>query len=168
LDQTEYCTPPRLYQKLNEEFRFTLDPASTDKNHLAPRWFTKLDNGLRQPWNNESVFVNPPYGRGLTDKWVKKAYFAARRHCATVVLLLPVKADTDWFHRYIMRANEIRFIRGRVSHFDDQGKQTDTGFFASMIVVFRPFETAHGPIFSSYRWRKVHARTRRKPNVLSN
>jgi hypothetical protein len=146
LDQTEYCTPPRLYQKLNEEFRFTLDPASTDKNHLAPRWFTKLDNGLRQPWNNESVFVNPPYGRGLTDKWVKKAYF----------------------HRYIMRANEIRFIRGRVSHFDDQGKQTDTGFFASMIVVFRPFETAHGPIFSSYRWRKVHARTRRKPNVLSN
>ena len=35
------ATPQDFYNKLNEEFSFTLDPCATDENHKCDRYFTK-------------------------------------------------------------------------------------------------------------------------------
>lgn len=75
------------------------------------------------------VYCNPPYGKVIAD-WVKKAAESK----TLVVMLLPVRTDTKWFHEYIYGKAEIRFIRGRL-HFND-GKPSAP--FPSMIVVFRP------------------------------
>ena len=75
------------------------------------------------------MFCNPPYGRGISA-WVEKA--CKEKDC-TVVMLLPAKTDTKWFHDYIYQKAEIRFIRGRL-HYNDA---KDTAPFPSMIVVFR-------------------------------
>ena len=58
----EYITPSWLYDELNKRFHFTLDPCTSADNPLnAPKLYTKQDDGLKQSWANESVYVNPPY-----------------------------------------------------------------------------------------------------------
>lgn len=76
--------------------------------------------------------MNPPYGRQIGN-WVKKATEAAAARKATVVCLLPARTDTAWWHDYVMKANEIRLIRGRLKFGDGKGSAP----FPSAIVVFR-------------------------------
>lgn len=128
----DWATPQEFFDRLNEEFRFTLDPCANEKNHKCDRYYTKEQDGLRQPWDGERVFCNPPYGRGIGD-WVKKAREAAERN-ALVVLLLPARTDTRWFHDWIYGQSEIRFLRGRLRF----GGAANSAPFPSMVVVFRP------------------------------
>lgn len=78
----------------------------------------------------ERVYCNPPYGREL-PKWVKKCYEESSH--ATIVMLIPARTDTSYFHDYIYHKAEIRFIRGRLK-FND-GKLGAP--FPSMVVIFR-------------------------------
>jgi len=63
----EWSTPQDLYDKLNEEFRFTVDVAASDDNHKTAFYYTEDENGLVQDWSEESVWCNPPYGRGIKE-----------------------------------------------------------------------------------------------------
>ena len=123
----EWSTPQHFFDKLNEEFSFTLDPCANDTNHKCKKYFTKMENGLLQDWDDEIVFCNPPYGREI-GKWVKKAAESK----ATVVMLLPARTDTKWFHDYIYEKAEIRFIKGRLKF----GEAQNSAPFPSMVVIF--------------------------------
>lgn len=68
----EWETPLELYTRLNERFKFTLDPCSTKENHLCDKYYTKEENGLCKSRKNETVFVNPPYSK--IKQWVEKCY----------------------------------------------------------------------------------------------
>ena len=72
----EWETPKDFFDKLDAEFHFTLDPASTDENAKCKKHYTIKENGLLQDWTGETVFCNPPYGREL-PKWIKKAHESA-------------------------------------------------------------------------------------------
>ena len=74
----EWATPQNRFDELNNEFKFTLDPCATPENAKCPKFFTKEQDGLRQNWNDEIVFCNPPYGRKIKD-WIKKASEAVGR-----------------------------------------------------------------------------------------
>ena len=113
-------TPKAVYQTLDAEFGFDFDPCPTNP---------KFD-GLSIDWGGVN-FVNPPYGRQIF-KWIEKGYEEYQKG-KTVVFLIPSRTDTKWWHDFIMKANEIRFIRGRLK-FDD-GKSPAP--FPSAIVVFR-------------------------------
>ena len=76
--------------------------------------------------------MNPPYGRKI-GAWVQKAYESAHSG-ALVVCLLPARSDTEWFHRYVTRASEVRFLRGRLRF----GGGEHPAPFPSVVVVFRP------------------------------
>lgn len=65
------------------------------------------------------MFCNPPYGREI-GKWVQKAYEEAQGG-TPIVLLIPARTDTSYFHDYIYGKAEIRFIRGRLRFTDDDG-----------------------------------------------
>lgn len=125
----EWATPKKVFDSLNEEFHFTLDPCCTHENAKCERHFTKEDDGLSKDWGGQVVFCNPPYGREL-PKWVKKCYDESRH--ADVVMLIPARTDTRWFHDYIYGKAEIRFVKGRLK-FND-GKQPAP--FPSMIVIY--------------------------------
>ncbi len=117
---TEYETPGWLFEELNREFQFTLDPCSTKDNAKCQRFFTTDDNGLLKDWGHDRVFMNPPYGREIRD-WLRKALNASRAG-ALVVCLLPARTDTSWWHEYAMRG-EIRFIEGRLRFKTPKGKE---------------------------------------------
>ena len=75
------------------------------------------------------MFCNPPYGRKIGE-WVRKGYEEAKRG-AFVVMLLPARTDTQWFHDYCLNG-EIRFIKGRLRF----GGSKQNAPFPSMVVVF--------------------------------
>lgn len=137
-ESEEWATPKKLFDELNEEFFFTLDPCATKENAKCERYYTKADDGLSKSWRNERVFCNPPYGRTIS-KWVEKA---AREvmNGAFVVLLIPARTDTAYFHDHIYKKHEIRFLRGRL-HFNDSKNSAP---FPSMVVVMRNKEEGNG------------------------
>ena len=125
----EWATPQDVFDKLNAEFHFTLDPCSTDQNAKCAKHYTKEQNGLAQDWTGENVFCNPPYGREL-PKWIKKC---SELRGGVAVMLIPARTDTAAFHDYIYGKAEIRFIRGRLKF----GGSKNSAPFPSMVVVFR-------------------------------
>lgn len=127
-----WSTPNDFYSRLNKEFSFTLDPCADETNHKCEKYFTKDDNGLAQSWRGYTVFCNPPYGKGIKE-WVKKSYEESRDKHTVVVMLIPARTDTAWFHEYIYGKAEIRFIRGRLKF----GDSNNSAPFPSMVVVFR-------------------------------
>lgn len=129
----EWCTPQSLFDALNTEFGFTLDPCSTANNAKCNKFYTILEDGLSRDWTKDRVFMNPPYGREI-GKWIKKAYETARGG-GLVVCLIPSRTDTAWWHDYCEKG-EVRFVRGRI-YFTSQ-KGTGPAPFPSAIVIFRP------------------------------
>jgi len=127
----EWATPQDFFDKLNQEFHFTLDPCCTHENAKCKKHFTLSENGLIQDWRGESVFCNPPYGR-QTKEWVKKAYEESQKENTTVVMLLPCRPDVSYFHDYILPYAEIRFVRGRLKF----GGSKNSAPFPSMVVTF--------------------------------
>lgn len=129
----DWETPPEVFEKLDAEFHFTLDPCAEPETAKCAKFYTKEDDGLSKSWAGETVFCNPPYGRQIS-KWVKKC--AEEGAHATVVMLIPARTDTGWFHDYVYHKAEIRFLRGRL-HFLCGGVDIGRNPFPSMVVVFR-------------------------------
>lgn len=128
----EWATPQSFFNTLNEEFHFDLDPCSTHDNAKCEKHYTIEEDGLSQDWGGRRVFCNPPYGKEL-PKWVEKCYYESKKPNTLVVMLIPVRTDTNYFHRFINgKVKDIRFIKGRL-HFNDSKTPAP---FPSMVVVF--------------------------------
>lgn len=106
----EWETPQDLFDKLNAEFRFTLDVASTHENAKCSSHFTKEDDGLIQEWAGV-CWCNPPYGREM-PRWIRKARQEAEARKVVTVMLIPSRTNTGWWHDEVMKG-EVRFVRGR-------------------------------------------------------
>ena len=113
-----WSTPKDVYAALHQEFNFNDDPCPL--NGVG---------GLDRPWGGVT-FVNPPYSK-IKD-WCKKAY-QEYLNGKTVVMLIPSRTDTKYWHEYIMKASEIRFIKGRLKF----GDAKNSAPFPSCIVVFK-------------------------------
>ena len=133
----EWGTPQDLYDQLNTEFNFTLDPCATKENAKCKKYYTKENNGLTLSWQGETVFCNPPYGREI-KLWVEKCYYEYTLNKTKIVMLIPSRTDTAYFHKYIYNRQkiEIRFIRGRIKFVGEQ-KGSGSAPFPSMIVIFK-------------------------------
>lgn len=124
-------TPQDFFNELDAEFKFDVDVCATNSNTKCTTYYTKEQDGLSMDWGGV-CWCNPPYGREI-GKWVEKAYSSSAGG-ALVVMLLPARTDTKWFHKYIYGKAEIRFIKGRLKF----GESTNSAPFPSMIVIFRP------------------------------
>lgn len=127
----EWETPQDFFDRLNQEFHFTLDAAATDENAKCERYFMTAKDGLAQSWHGETVWLNPPYGRAV-GKWIEKARLEAENG-ATVVCLIPARTDTRYFHEHCFKG-EVRFVRGRLKF----GGSKNSAPFPSAVVIFRP------------------------------
>lgn len=116
----EWKTPRAVYQILDAEFRFDFDPCP-----INPEF-----DGLSIEWG-QSNFVNPPYGREI-QKWIKKGYEEYLKG-KTVVFLIPSRTCSRYWHDYCMKADEIRFIKGRLRF----GNAKHNAPFPSAIIVFK-------------------------------
>ena len=126
----DWATPQHLFDQLDRQFHFTLDPCASPENAKCKLFFTEKENGLAQSWVGHTVFMNPPYGREIKD-WVKKAWLSGVKENTTVVCLLPARTDTKWFHKYCIQG-EVWFLKGRLKF----GGSENSAPFPSMVVIF--------------------------------
>lgn len=120
-----WATPPDVYRALYDEFKFTCDP--------CPLMFER--NGLIMDWIG-SIYCNPPYSniKGFLEKGRDEL---ANGNAEVIVYLIPSRTDTKWFHEYCMKADEIRFLRGRLKF----GDAKNNAPFPSMVVIFNREQT---------------------------
>ena len=132
-ETVEWETPRSFFDPINFMYDLTLDVCATPENAKCRRFFTKADNGLLKPWFGERVWMNPPYGRTETLRWVRKAYL--ERNCAEMIIgLVPSRTDTQWFHKYIWGvANSVHFIEGRLKF----GGSVNAAPFPSLLFIYR-------------------------------
>ena len=128
----DWETPQEIFDSLNSLYHFTLDAAAADDNYKCEKHYTATDSGLNHSWGGETVWLNPPYGRQL-KQWVRKAWEESQKPGTKVVLLLPARTDTKWFHDYCMKGICI-FIKGRL-YFGRNG-WTGRAPFPSLICIF--------------------------------
>ena len=127
----EWATPDDFFRELNKEFCFNLDPCASHENHKCNTYYTVDNDGLSRSWGGCRVFCNPPYSE--IDKWVEKAYRESRQDNTLIVLLIPARTDTRYFHNFIYQRAEIRFVKGRLKF----GQSKNSAPFPSMVVIFR-------------------------------
>jgi len=123
----KWATPPELYKKLDEEFKFDFDPCPIE-------WKEGDVDGLSVDWGASS-FVNPPYSK--VALWIKKAHKEWKKG-KKVVMLINAVTDTLAFHEYIYNQAELRFIKGRIKFIDvtDPEKKAPSPK-PSMLVIFK-------------------------------
>lgn len=67
----EWATPHKLFDELNAEFGFTLDPCATPENAKCERFLTKDQDGLSQPWGGRQYFVTLRMASNCLSGWRK-------------------------------------------------------------------------------------------------
>jgi hypothetical protein len=111
LEPEEWFTPPEIFEALG--LVFDLDVASPGQGKCfvpALHVYTKVDDGLAQPWFG-LVWNNPPYGnrRGQVP-WLKR-FFAH----GSGIALVAARTSADWFHDVVVPAAELLcFTDGKI------------------------------------------------------
>jgi phage N-6-adenine-methyltransferase len=147
-------TPPEVFDPLDAEFHFDLDAAATKENAKCKRFISPGEDALmKDTWIKKgTIWLNPPYGRNVIEHWLGKAFQQCLLYPVTIVCLIPASTDTIWWHRFVMKAYEIRFVRGRIK-FELRKKKHNTPLFPSAIIVFKqPLEPGkyYQPIVSTF------------------
>jgi phage N-6-adenine-methyltransferase len=144
----DWETPDNLFEAYNERYHFVLDAAANQINHKCGVWFGPggiHEDALIVSWQpfleHGSIWLNPPYSRGLQSKFIRKAAVERDEYAiakggwdatSKIVCLLPARTDTKLFHEIIFPNAHIEFLKGRVKF-----KGAAAGApFPSMIVVF--------------------------------
>lgn len=122
----KWTTPKWLYEQLNKEFQFDYDPCPID--------YDKSFDGRETEWGARN-YVNPPYKE--LESWLKKGHEEYKKD-KLVCFLLPVYSDTDWFHEYIPKATELRFIKERIKCGDCTEHARFPAPFPSCVAIFIP------------------------------
>ena len=136
----EWETPLSLYRRLDDIYHFTGDACCTTENKKHDNHHTKEQDAITRDWFTVT-FCNPPYSniRGF----VKKAYDESLSG-KIIIVLIPARTDTRYFHEYCMKASELIFITGRLQ-FDnrtlpswkaDGTHKRSSAPFPSIVVVF--------------------------------
>jgi phage N-6-adenine-methyltransferase len=136
-------TPQSFFDKLNTEFRFTLDAAASATNAKCARYYTKEDNALMQPWSDR-VWCNPPYSATMTPAFMQKAS-TERNNCQIIVILVPARTSTQWWRDTVWdgelakRGVTVRFPpRLKNDKRNHPSKSEKRWPFPCALVIFRP------------------------------
>ena len=124
-------TPMWLYDWLDWQYKFDLDAAASRINNKHYRYISQ--DALYKEWKGTSVFIHIPQVRSIGD-WVRKAWQESSSE-KTVVMLLPVRTDTAWFHEYCTMADTLIYLRGRLEAIHKTEPIGICGF-PHMVVVF--------------------------------
>jgi len=117
----DWYTPKWIFDDLGIEF--DLDPCHPKERIPwipVKKYYSLEDNGLRSPWFG-NVWLNPPYGRETTD-WLKKMH-----DYRNGIALVFARTDCRWYHDYVVNADGLLFLKGRVKFVDGLGITKGSG-----------------------------------------
>lgn len=131
-EKHDWETPEELFLGLHKRYNFEIDLAANERNAKLGTFFSVENDAFRHHWNLTS-WLNPPYGRQIVN-WIQRAYDQSRVHASTIVVLMPARTDTMYFHDFVMKSRKIYFIKGRLTFVGADHPAP----FPSMVVEFSP------------------------------
>lgn len=132
----EWYTPPHVVAALELARNFGLDPAASPLQpfRTARRYYTKADNGLVMPWDDEDCYVNPPYSLLLFQQFLAKLAAHGRG-----LLLTFARTDTDAFHTHVWPVcDAVFFFRHRLCFYTPAGTRGGRARDRSMLCAYGP------------------------------
>lgn len=152
-----YETPPELFSAINRVFRFSVDAAASEENHLCRNYFTEERSALEIQWTDR-VWCNPPFS--MKETFLEHG-IGFRNNCEVIVFLLPGNSrETQWWRRYARQADQIINLSPRVNFNlsgespknERTGRSSGAGFPCCLLVFF-PRLKAEYPEPSEIYWR---------------
>ena len=147
----EWATPQEFYDWANERYGpFDLDAAASAGNtKVAQSFFTKEDSALAKgasSWGLHTIaWLNPPYSQ--TRTFLAQAVLAVRAGAARVVVLVPARTDTQWWHETVPHCSEVLLLKGRLKFNEGSGSAP----FPSALLVIEPHDGP--PLIRNCDWR---------------
>jgi len=110
----QWETPDELFDFLNRIYNFDWDLAGDSKNTKCKKFYSKEEDALSKKWKGV-CWLNPPYGekKSKLSDWIKKSFDESNEGNCKVVMLIPARTNTNWWHDYCMKSEEVLFIKGR-------------------------------------------------------
>lgn len=123
--KVEYYTPKPWIDRVRFVLgSIDLDPASCEKANKtvgASVFYTKDDDGMEQSWKAKNLFINPPYGRGVTLKFALKFLLEFKLgHFENGIMLVNSNTQTKWFQA-LMKICMAALPSKRISFIDEKG-----------------------------------------------
>ena len=135
--QVEWHTPTELVDPIRFVLgAIDLDPASSaaaNQRIRATTYYTREMDGLLYRWGG-GVFLNPPYTRGVIDKFIAKL-IADENHIRAWVTLTNNSTDTRWGQQLLLHADWVCFLRGRVRFLQANGERLKHSLQGQMIAL---------------------------------
>lgn len=127
-----------------------LDVAACDESHLAARYYTKADDGLRLAWRAPRVWCNPPFSQ--IGAWVEKAWreLHASSYEVCAMLLPASRTEQAWWQDWVEPYRDAPdsplrtcFQRGRAAFAapGTNGEPIKGSPFGCVLLVFRRVNT---------------------------
>tara|TARA_R110002020_G_scaffold170696_1_gene360502 strand:+ start:18 stop:533 length:516 start_codon:yes stop_codon:yes gene_type:complete len=138
-ERQDWGTPRAFLEWLETDRSWTpnLDAAASIRNAKAPHFFTEDDDSLSKDWFGD-VWLNPPFGNELPKFMKKCAEQIKRKEVRSIMVLIPARTDTKWFHEIVMpHAYLIYLIKGRFNHVRSNAVEGANAPFPSMLVLYR-------------------------------
>lgn len=137
-ESVEWYTPEDYIKLVREVFfgDIDLDPASCERANKiikARAIYTKEDDGLKQDWHGK-VFCNPPYGRGVTNKWITKMIDSHKNNGVEGIILVNANTSTKWFKKLF--DYPICFVNHRIAFINQYGEQQTSPPNANVFAYF--------------------------------
>ena len=134
----EWSTPQSFFDDLDKIYHFWFDLCASLENTKSNNFFTKEQDSLNQFWRWSDLskdfwwlWCNPPYSN--IKSFVDMA-FCEMQYGAKIVMLIPARTDTRYFHDFIYKKPgvTIEFIKWRLKFWDSKNSAP----FPSMLVIF--------------------------------
>ncbi|MEI6895931.1 MAG: DNA N-6-adenine-methyltransferase [Psychromonas sp.] len=148
---------PKIYTKMVKDVLglIELDPFSSDFGNSyveAKRYINIEQDAFEAPWfDNEagSVFMNPPYGRGLVNKavdifienWVKG-------NITEAIVLVNNATETKWFHALLKESASICLPVGRIAFENNDGKNVSGNTRGQVFLYFGDNKSHFSAVFN--------------------
>ena len=131
-----------------------LDPySSIEANNTvkAERFFTIVDDAEQQTWSADTVWMNPPYGRGVMNKAIDKFCLEYDDgHFISAIVMTNNSTDTRWFHDLLDRADAICMTLGRVAFLGANGEPVDNNMTGQVFFYFGEDTDKFDEFFAPY------------------
>ena len=142
----DWGTPRKYVDAVRKVFggEIALDPCANRYSivHAKTEYHLPERDGLREPWDFPTIYVNPPYGadkrRGTTIRhWLHRCAEAHRRCGAEVLALVPVATNTGHWKHYVWgKATAVCFLYDTRLRFLVEGKDEGKGAPMSCAMVY--------------------------------
>jgi hypothetical protein len=125
VDRNEWYTPiPYIDAVRHVLGEIDFDPYSdaiAQKTVQARRFRTKEDDQGSWP-DVKTVFMNPPYSRGLVKKAVYEFIIELRKQKFSAIVLTNNATETQWFQLLLLHADALCLTNHRIAFYSADGK----------------------------------------------